>query len=567
MTNKLVLRSRVIQDTQVKSAQDRLFSNLRQLITSPAAITASTFNSGKGQNSGNTELARCLNESGSIDCRATGTNTFVGFELYDEHLTRYSSSWPERIVPLDQDGKWPKLLTLFEGIRKPTPQYDKNMKRCKSTAECPLVPFTAFRAWCPRIRYDFNLPIVKLDEQGAPDFLAGRPDKCDVAEYIQFFIAVGGTTYTSQPVAVGPGRDPLRTKHNFFASSPSRLGTKTREPDEIFITVKEILSNGAQLCSDGMSTVGLDSSGRPKCEYETNPCVVQGVAGKGFIIPSYENGKLSCKKPFQGESCRPLEVFYGTDKSGNMICKRPKFNVGCGKNQIAVSFNHKGEPVCIRSHSNQQCPKPALLVGFDANGIAICKASKTLFAGKYVTPHWTLPDEVGPDDNIDSDHGDNSPDGEAPNAGDGNTGCPHGMKIVKLIPSGELRCEFETNPCETDARFTGGYIVPTYDETGLKCSRPTELLDQCPKGQVVYGVDEIGSIICKSLTLKPSCDAEKAPTVSELENKSKCTISDDYKACPPPAVLAGFDTDGLAICKLKDADGGFVVKPVIPASK
>lgn len=382
-------RTQLNARSQIKAARDQVFVNLRGIISAPAAIQVSVNAMGAGD--GNVELANCINESGAEDCLATGSDTFVGFQLFDELQKSFSTPWPEdlrdlQMVPSAKGDRWPDTLKLFSGIPFPKPQFDRKAVRCKEDESCPVAPYTAFRAWCP---YPVSVHgLASPNESGTKDLMVGRPTKCDKAEFIQFFIAVGGSYYAVGTVPKLTAGSAFTTRHNFTAGSPSRLGSRTRDPDEILLTVDEINNNGARLCPDGMSSVGLDANGYPRCEYATNPCVVSGDAKFGKIIAAFENGQLVCRKPFQGESCAELEVFYGVTADGQLDCRRPRFNTGCKTDEIAVEFDSKGDPVCIRAHTGQACEPPSILVGFDADGIAVCKTAEILFAGQKLNPEW-----------------------------------------------------------------------------------------------------------------------------------------------------------------------------------
>lgn len=415
ISKKVTSRAKSIQSVQTRTARDQLFKNLRALAKTPAAIQASTTQSNLLPNlkDGNVELANCLSLSGDLDCKATGDSTFVGFELLDEFQTRYSTSWPEqfRIFQIGKDGKWPATLALFSGVSFPTPRFDKNVKRCSDSANCALAPYTAFRAYCPQpVNAVTNLTVQNIVDANGQikklNLLDERPSECDQAEYIQFFVAVGGSTYSKGEVPKQSTLIPLSTKHNFFMSSPSQLGSAPSEPDEVLMTVNEINSNGARMCPTGMSTVGMDSNGNPKCKFAINPCVLKAENGEipiTMIIPSYENGQLVCRKPFQGESCGELEAFYGVTEDGKMDCRKPKFNTGCAKDQIAITFDKTGEPVCIRGPQGQECPfsktvvgadnQPVSseLIGFDEDGIAVCRIADVIFAGTLIHPTWKKP--------------------------------------------------------------------------------------------------------------------------------------------------------------------------------
>ncbi|MEY3902313.1 MAG: hypothetical protein RL189_1619 [Pseudomonadota bacterium] len=393
LLRKAETRAKGIQITQMKSSRDQVFRNLKGIITAPAAIKASTQTTTllAGLPDGNIELSRCLDVSGREDCISTGQDTFVGFELYDEHQNRFSSSWPEnlRLIQRNAGEKFPEALLRFSGIPFPTPQFDKRANRCAAGTLCPLATYTAFRAWCPQpVNAQQGLTLIRFNPDGSRNILSGRPAKCDQAEFIQFFIAVGGSTYATGPVPREQRVLPFATRHNFFTGSPSQLGSRTREIDEVLMTVDEINNNGVRLCPTGMSTVGIDSNGYPRCEFAVNPCVISGDAATGKIIASTENGQLVCRKPFQGESCAELEVFYGVKSDGSLDCRRPKFEAGCAADQIAVSFDAKGNPNCVRAQTGQACPSPAVLVGFDADGIAVCKLAETLFSGISINPTW-----------------------------------------------------------------------------------------------------------------------------------------------------------------------------------
>lgn len=391
LSNKVKMRSKSLRDLQVKEAREQVFKNLRRLITTPSALKASTSQSSTLTvlAQGNQELARCLDLSGTPDCSATGSRTFVGFDLYDEFQVKHASGWPAalRVVAPNAEGRWPETLVRFSGLSLPTPQFDKKAGHCKNRNDCPLAPFTAFRAWCAQPVNPIGFTRKQFDSGGRRDYMLARPSRCDQAEFIQFFIAVGGRNLASQTGSLSQLL-PIKSRHNFFISSPSALGSRTREPDEIVMTVNEINSNGSRLCPTGMSSIGLDSNGLPRCEYSINPCVVSGDAALGKIIAGFENGQLVCRKPFQGESCAPLEAFYGVKTDGTLDCRKPKFSQGCAQDQVAIAFDNTGTPICERAQAGQVCPAPSDLVGFDTDGIAVCKNAEVLFAGIPIVPTW-----------------------------------------------------------------------------------------------------------------------------------------------------------------------------------
>lgn len=378
---------------QLKASRDTVFGSLRSIMTAPAALQMSAMKAVEDPDigPGNVALANCLYESGANDCLATGANTFVGFQLFDEFGTIFSTPWPQNLKNITMEAgpngpRWPEMVRNFRGLPFPAPQFDRKAVRCPADKFCPVAPYTAFRAWCPYPVSPHGL--ASPNEDGVKDIVQNRPVSCDQAEFLQFFIAVGGNKKTTDAAEKIPGMVEFPTKNNFADSSPSSLGSRTREPDEILVTVDEANNEGARLCPTGMSTVGVDSNGYPRCQFAINPCVVRGDAAKGQIIAAFENGNLVCRKPFEGESCSELEVFYGVTSDGRMDCRRPKFNTGCEKDQIAVEFDKDGNPVCIRAHTGQACPEPSILIGFDADGIAVCKQAGIIFAGIPLTPYW-----------------------------------------------------------------------------------------------------------------------------------------------------------------------------------
>lgn len=393
MSGKHSNRAKASNLSQLKSSRDRVFTSLRGIVSAPAALQMSAMKAVEDPDigAGNVALANCLYESGTNDCRATGADLFVGFQLFDEFGSSFSTAWPQNLSRFQMESgpkgpRWPMTLHNFSGLPFPSPQFDRKAVRCTGDRTCPIAPFTAFRAWCPYPVSPHGL--ASPNENGTKDIVKNRPARCDQAEFLQFFIAVGGNRKTSDAADKIPGMVEFPTKHNFANGSPSSLGSRTREPDEILVTVDEVNNEGARLCPTGMSTVGVDSNGYPRCQFATNPCVVRGDASEGRIIAAFENGNLVCRKPFEGESCRELEVFYGVTSDGRMDCRRPKFNTGCEKDQIAVEFDKDGNPVCIRAHTGQECPPPAILIGFDSDGIAVCRQAGVIFAGIPITPEW-----------------------------------------------------------------------------------------------------------------------------------------------------------------------------------